>query len=96
MTTGTDVKPTKEWDDLYWAYNCPLQMWPNEDGWRVINYMPRKECCGELEVIVTPEEMPTFCSNAAARLRNLASLFEAMSEGKIKHIYYPDATIEDE
>jgi hypothetical protein len=34
--------------------------------------------------------MPQFCKNAAAVLRNLATLFELMADGKIDHIYYPD------
>ena len=85
------VVPTEQWNGLYWAYNCPLQMWKDgERGWRVVNYMPRKETCDSIDERVTAEEMPQFCKNAAAVLRNLATLFELMADGKIDHIYYPD------
>jgi hypothetical protein len=90
------VTPTEAWNELYWAYNVPLQMWGDaETGWRVVNYMPRKESCLSLEERVTKEEMPQFCRNAAIRLRQLAVLFEAMADGKIDIIYYPDEPLED-
>jgi len=90
------VQPTEQWNELYWAYNCPLQMWPDDDGsWRVVNYMPRKERCDSIDELVTREEMPQFCRNAAARLRNLAVLFDAMAEGKIDYIYYPDKELSE-
>ena len=90
-----EVKPTDEWGSLYWAYNCPLQMWQrSKDTWRVLNYMPRKEDCDTMDEPVTREEMPQFCRNAAIRLRNLAKLFDAMAEGKIDYIYYPDKDVE--
>ena len=86
-----EIKPTEEWDKSYWSYNCPLQMWKADDGgWRVLNYMPRKEMVKNIETIVTPNEMPQFCRNASARLRNLAALFDAMAKGDIDYIYYPD------
>lgn len=89
------VIPSEAWNELYWSYNCPLQMWGDADtGWSVVNYMPRKERCITLEERVTKEEMPQFCRNAAIRLRNLAALFEAMAEGKIDIIYYPDESLE--
>lgn len=40
-------------------------------------------------------ELPQFCKNTAVVLRNLAALFEALGEGKIKTIYYPDETVEE-
>lgn len=93
---SNEVQPTDAWDGLYWSYNCPLQMWGNaEDGWRVVNYMPRKGSCIDMETRVTAEEKPRFCRNAAARLRNLANLFDAMADGKIETIYYPDETVEE-
>ena len=95
VNSSEEVKPTDEWGGLYWAYNCPLQMWPGDDGWRVVNYMPRKETCDSLDDRVSREEMPQFCRNAAIRLRNLAMLFDAMADGKIDTIYYPDETLEE-
>lgn len=90
-----EVTPTEEWNALYWSYNCPLQMWKDDNGWRVVNYMPRKEAIRDLDDRVTEEELPQFCKNAAARLRNLAALFEALGEGKIGYIYYPDQSVEE-
>lgn len=90
-----EVEPTKEWDGLYWAYNCPLQMWPSDDGWRVVNYMPRKETCCEMEEYVSEAELPQFCKNAAIRLRNLADLFDALGNREIEMIYYPDKSVEE-
>lgn len=90
------VIPTDTWDETYWAFNCPLQMWGNaKEGWRVLNYMPRKEACKNLDEIVTLDEMPQFCRNSANILRNLAALFDTMADGKIDYIYYPDQSPEE-
>ena len=89
------IVPTKEWNDLFWGYNLPLQMWDNENGWHVLNYMPRRENCQFLESFVTKEELPQFCQNTALILRNLAELFEALGRGEIKHIYYPDKLLSE-
>ena len=87
---------TEKFDELYWSYNCPLQMWQCGDGtWRVINYMPRKERIVTLDERVTREELPSFCEKAARTLRNLADLFDALGDGKINTIYYPDEKVED-
>ena len=86
----------ERFDDLYWSYNCPLQMWYNGDGtWSILNYMPRKERAIRLEEQVTKKELPHFCKNAAQILRNLADLFDALGEGKIDTIYYPDEKVEE-
>lgn len=88
-----NLQPTEEWQDIFWGYNLPLQMWQSEGGHRPLVYMPRKEVVKSLEVVITPEELPKFCQNTAVILRNLADLFEALGEGKIKTIYYPDQTV---
>lgn len=85
----------ERWPEIYWAYNVPLQMWDNEQGARPLNYMPRRERCSNLEESVSREDLPAYCRNAAKVLRNLAALFDAMAEGKIKHIYYPNKTVEE-
>lgn len=82
-----------DWDSLYWAYNCPLQMWPDEGEWRVVNYMPRRESADEMEAKVSEADLPAFCRNAAKTLRNLADLFEALERREIDTIYYPDETV---
>lgn len=92
---GLPIKPTEQWNGLYWAYNLPLQMWHSEEGWRVLNYMPRKERCQNLEELVTKEELPQFCQNTATILRNLADLFELLGKGEINHVYYPDESPEE-
>ena len=86
----------EKFDDLYWSYNCPLQMWCNGDGtWEILNYMPRKERTIRIDEQVTKEELPSFCKNAAHILRNLADLFDALGSGKIDTIYYPDEKVEE-
>lgn len=93
MTDLAGLRPTEEWDEEFWAYNCPLQMWPQKDGFSVLNYMPRKERAEYLGELVTAAEVPAFCNNAAVTLRNLADLFEALGQGKIDAIYFPDETV---
>ena len=89
-----DITPTENFPKSYWGLNCPLQMWGDaKSGWRVVNYMPRRETCGELDERITEKEMPQFCKNTASILRNLADLFDAMADGKIDYIYYPDKSI---
>ena len=46
-------------------------------GYRVLNYMPRKEACNSLEQIVSEDELKPFCHNAAAILRNLDLIYYA-------------------
>ena len=99
-----ELIPTENFDSIYWSYNCPLQMWPvTEDpedenskvlGWRVVNYMPRKESCSDMgDELVSKDELKTYCNNASKVLRNLASLFDALAENRIDTIYYPDEQI---
>lgn len=80
-------------DSLYWAFNMPLQMWKGDDGWRVLNYMPRKEYCQFLDERVPESELKPFCLKAASVLRNLADLFDALGDRKIDVIYYPDELV---
>lgn len=96
---------TEDYDELYWAYNLPLQLWPHhanpEDeespivGWRILNYMPRKERCTSLEELVTKDEIKPLCKNTAKILRNLANRFEMLARGEIDYIYYPNKGLED-
>lgn len=86
----------EKFDKLFWSYNCPLQMFPSDNGtWYVLNYMPRKERTVALGEPVTKEELPSFCKNTAHILRNLADLFDALGNGKIDTIYYPDEKVEE-
>ena len=90
------IIPTEEWNNIYWDFNLPLQMWPLPNGnWRVVNYMPRHQRCEEMEQEVTEAELPQFCKNAATVLRNLANLFDTLAEKKINVIYYPDQDVDD-
>jgi len=93
---------TENFNFIYWSYNCPLQMWPvyvnPEDekseiiGWRILNYMPRKERCSSLEEhIIKPDELKPYCDSAAKVLRNLVNLFEKLGNREIDLIYYPDS-----
>ena len=86
----------EKWGKLFWEFNCPLQMWHHDDDtWSIVNYMPRKERIVTLGMHVTKEELPDFCKNTAYILRNLADLFDALADGKIDTIYYPDEKVED-
>lgn len=82
-------------DSLYWAFNLPLQMWDGDNGWQVLNYMPRRERCEYLDERVPASELKPFCTKAASVLRNLADLFEALGDRKIDHVYYPDQLVEE-
>ena len=100
MENPLGLEYTDEYGREYWAWNCPLQMWATykdeEDektpvtGWRILNYMPRKEACCSMDEEITPEEMPAYCRNAAKVLRNLADRFDMVADGKVTNIYYPD------
>jgi hypothetical protein len=89
------VIPLKDWGELYWAYNLPLQIWRQDDGtWHIpANYMARKQRCASLDNHVSDADRPQFCRNAAAILRNLADLFDAAADGQLDHIYYPDKPV---
>jgi hypothetical protein len=90
------VVPLADWDELYWASNLPLQIWKSDDGtWSIVNYMPRKECCASLDEHVSDADRPQFCRNTAAILRNLADLFDAVADGQLDHIYYPNKPVSE-
>lgn len=92
----TEEKNMEKFGKLFWAYNCPLQMWRcDDDSWSVLDYMSRKERIATLNERVTRKELPNFCKNTAHILRNLADLFDALADGKIDTIYYPDEKVED-
>ena len=91
-----EEKDQEKFDAVFWSYNCPVQMFSRDDStWGVTNYMPRKRRIAELGEKVTKEELPSFCENTARILRNLAELFDALADGKIDTIYYPDENIGD-
>ena len=102
MENPLKLEKTENFGLLYWSYNCPLQMFPqhinphNEKseiiGWSVLNYIPRKETCIDLEETIKPNELKTYCENAAKILRNLADRFEKLGNREIDLIYYPDET----
>ena len=85
------VVPLADWDRIYWAFNLPLQIWRQDDGtWSIpANYMARRERCVRADQDLSDADRPQFCRNAAAILRNLADLFDAVADGQIDHIYNP-------
>lgn len=92
----SEEETQEKFDNLFWSYNCPVQMFPREDGtWDVTNYMPRKQRIVELGETVTKAELPSFCKNTARILRNLAELFDALAADKIDAIYYPAEKVGD-
>lgn len=91
-----EEKDQEKFDAVFWSYNCPVQMFSRDDStWGVTNYMPRKRRIAELGETVTKEELPSFCKNTTRILRNLADLFDALADGKIDTIYYPDEKVEE-
>jgi hypothetical protein len=91
-----ELEQIAEWTELYWTFNLPLQLWKREDGTtQVLNYMPRRKRCENLEENVSPADLPAFTRNAAKIFRNLATLMEAYGRGEIGHVYYPDKTLEE-
>lgn len=89
-------------NSMYWAFNLPLQIWPihkDEDDesspiidYRVLNYMPRKECIREtfLSELISDidQDREEFLETAALHLENLARLFRSTKLDPGKHIYY--------
>lgn len=97
MAKKIQFKESENFGANFYGSNMPVQMWAGDepgDTIRVVNYMARKEHCGELEV-ETREEAAIVCRNSAALLRNLADLFEAFADGKIDVVYYPDESVSD-
>lgn len=95
------IIPIDNWDKHFWGMNVPVQFWKRDDDpdydeptYNVVNYMPRKAACCDLEPI-TQSELPAFCQNSAAVLRNLADLIEALGRGEIDHVYYADQDLEE-
>lgn len=87
---------------LYWAYNLPLQVWPRHENSedesspvvdaRLVNYMPRKECCGELLLseAIGDQSREEFFEDAARHLENLARLMRIAAKDPKATIYYHD------
>jgi len=98
MRTGMADK-----NELYWAYNLPLQVWPEfeiEDDetspvvqTRIVNYMPRKEQCCSLvldEDVLGGQTREEFFETAAVHLENLARLMREAAENPAVTVYYHD------
>jgi hypothetical protein len=93
-------------NELYWGYNLPLQVWPKhadpEDenspviGARILNYMPRKERCCELELeeVMGEQSREEFFECAALRFENLARLMREAAKNPAMHVYYHDSGLE--
>jgi len=81
-------------NQIYWAYNLPLQVWPDEDGKnaRILNYMPRKESVinVSLSEVIGSQSRNEFFEDAALRLENLARLMRACKDDSKAVVYYPD------
>ena len=95
-------------DKTYWTYNLPLQVWPKHEdpedentpvvGARILNYMPRKERCCELELeeVLEGETREEFFENAAMRLENLAKLMRKAGKDPAMCVYYHDEGMEED
>lgn len=100
-----NLEYTKNFDEIYWSYNLPLQLWAiqeNSDGkdideseqssikeWGCLNYMPRKEAVSDLGEYIGQDEIGPVCRNTIKILQNLIEKFKELESGKINHIYYP-------
>lgn len=88
---------SNEKNDMYWEYNVPLQYWPESvaDGETVpshiINYMPRKSACREMELDLGEQTHEEFFNTAADKLENLAKLMRRAAKDPSFHVYYHDA-----
>lgn len=95
-----------EKNTAYWTFNLPLQLWPEngEDeegpvtGYRILNYMPRRERCEtlRLEDCLGDQTKEEYLEQAALVFENLAKLFRQAKKNPEYHIYYPDETPEEE
>ena len=87
-------------NDLYWAFNLPLQVWPNDgnslEDPRILNYMPRKEtvCETVLSDIIGEQTREEFFEQAALILENLAKLMRIAGKDPNFNVYYPDSGME--
>ena len=93
----------KKKNEIYWAYNLPLQVWPkNADehddsspiiGCTILNYMPRKQSVAmmDLEEELTEQTRRAFFLKAAKQLRNLAKLMVRAAGDPKFVVYYPGA-----
>lgn len=81
-------------DNCYWVYNLPLQVWFDEesDDARIVNYMPRKERCCEIQLseVIGNQSKEEFFSQAAFYFDNLARLMREAAAGSKVDIYYHD------
>jgi hypothetical protein len=93
-------------NSIYWSYNLPLQVWPvYEDpetvdfdscpvvGTRILNYMPRKRRCEEIELsdVIGDQTREEFFETAAIHLENLARLMRTVKDDPRAHVYYHDS-----
>jgi len=78
-------------------FNLPLQAYRLRDGISVINYMPRKANCEEIDLEEFNEdglkEKDVFYK-AAFYLLNLALLFIEFADGEREAVYYHDEDVE--
>lgn len=81
-------------NQIYWAYNLPLQVWPDDDDdARILNYMPRKGCVIDVSLseVIGSQSRDEFFENAALHLENLARLMRACKTDSKSVVYYHDA-----
>lgn len=95
-------------DQSNWWFNLPLQIWNGGGdtdgdglcGYRILNYMPRKDSTVWLdEIEMNDDDLRSYCNTAAEILENLARLFReypdaAPDDDGCKAIYYPTDGLE--
>jgi len=80
-------------NELYWAYNLPLQVWPTDDSketCQILNYMPRKHAAKMVDLDLGEQTHEEFFNTAADKLEHLAKLMRAAAKDPDLTAYYHD------
>lgn len=95
-------KQITEEENIYWAYNLPLQVYPQHENkddesspvisTSILNYMPRKHTCEmlDLEECFDGLVREEFFNKAADILENLAKHMRKAAIDPSHTVYYPD------
>ena len=100
MNAEFEIKPTESFDDNFWTYNYPVQLWRDEETKDVsyVIYQPRKERCwnsNDDNETIPKEELNDFIDNSIAKLKKAIDLFEKFKKGDVDCVYYFDSDNEN-
>jgi len=94
------IKPTESYDENFWIYNYPVQLWRDEETKEVsyVIYKPRKENCWNSSndnESIPKEELNDFIDNSIAKFKKAIDLFEKFKRKEIDNVYYFDSDNEN-